>query len=286
MYAAHYLPRLGYAKRAHLMNAMVPGLSGGKMSSSDVKSKIDFLDSAADIKAKIKAAVCTPGEVENNGVLAFLRAVLIPVQELRDEQARARGQESFSGEGSFVRAGAPKGTIFSIARPEKFGGDMHFASYQAVEDAYTKEELHPGDLKGGVTEALIALLTPIRKLFENSPEWQEAEKNGYPGASIVAAAAPKVVKQKAPKGSGRPPTEEERAILRAQKEKEKAAKAAKKSVLNTDLPKLKLLSKGKVRDIYALPDEKDADKLLFVATDRISAFDVIMNNVSRRCGRC
>ena len=48
---------------------------------------------------------------------------------------------------------------------------------------------------------------------------------------------------------------------------------------HTDLPKLKLVAKGKVRDIYALPDEADSDKLLFVATDRISAFDIIMENV-------
>lgn len=46
------------------------------------------------------------------------------------------------------------------------------------------------------------------------------------------------------------------------------------------MPKLKLLARGKVRDIYSLPEEKDADKLLFVATDRISAFDIIMDNVS------
>ena len=46
------------------------------------------------------------------------------------------------------------------------------------------------------------------------------------------------------------------------------------------MPKLKLLAKGKVRDIYAMPDEADSDKLLFVATDRISAFDIIMDNVS------
>ena len=50
--------------------------------------------------------------------------------------------------------------------------------------------------------------------------------------------------------------------------------------MQTNLPKLKLLAKGKVRDIYALPDEADSDKLLFVATDRISAFDVLMTNVS------
>lgn len=45
------------------------------------------------------------------------------------------------------------------------------------------------------------------------------------------------------------------------------------------MPKLKLLARGKVRDIYSMPDEKDQDKLLFVATDRISAFDIIMDNV-------
>ena len=33
-FAEAYLPKLGYAKRAHLMNAMVPGLAGGKMSSA------------------------------------------------------------------------------------------------------------------------------------------------------------------------------------------------------------------------------------------------------------
>lgn len=37
----------------------------------------------------------------------------------------------------------------------------------------------------------------------------------------------------------------------------------------------KLLARGKVRDVY----EIDNDTLLFVATDRISAYDVIMKNV-------
>ncbi|KAK7062119.1 SAICAR synthetase [Favolaschia claudopus] len=43
----------------------------------------------------------------------------------------------------------------------------------------------------------------------------------------------------------------------------------------SDLPSLTLLSKGKVRDIYAT---SDPNALLFVATDRISAYDVILNN--------
>jgi phosphoribosylaminoimidazole-succinocarboxamide synthase len=45
-----------------------------------------------------------------------------------------------------------------------------------------------------------------------------------------------------------------------------------KLVLNTDFPDLKLAGRGKVRDIYDL-----GETLLIVTTDRISAFDVIMN---------
>jgi len=42
-------------------------------------------------------------------------------------------------------------------------------------------------------------------------------------------------------------------------------------VFETDFPELNLLKKGKVRDIYDL-----GDNLLMVATDRLSAFDVVM----------
>jgi len=44
-------------------------------------------------------------------------------------------------------------------------------------------------------------------------------------------------------------------------------------VMQTDLPGVKLLKRGKVRDIYDL-----GDQLLIVASDRISAFDVVMPN--------
>ena len=42
------------------------------------------------------------------------------------------------------------------------------------------------------------------------------------------------------------------------------------------IPNVKLLAKGKVRDIYELIDNKDY--LIFIASDRISAYDVIMEN--------
>lgn len=55
----------------------MPGLTGNKMSASEEESKIDLLDSAANIKKKLKKAFCEPGNVEGNGVLAFVKYVLI-----------------------------------------------------------------------------------------------------------------------------------------------------------------------------------------------------------------
>ena len=50
------------------------------------------------------------------------------------------------------------------------------------------------------------------------------------------------------------------------------------ALLHSDCPKLQLIATGKVRDIYSLPD--DPSVLLFVTTDRVSAFDVTMKNVA------
>ncbi|KAF8214022.1 hypothetical protein K438DRAFT_1706271 [Mycena galopus ATCC 62051] len=47
------------------------------------------------------------------------------------------------------------------------------------------------------------------------------------------------------------------------------------ALTDSNLPTLTLLSKGKVRDIYTT---SDPDALLFIATDRISAYDVILKN--------
>lgn len=48
-------------------------------------------------------------------------------------------------------------------------------------------------------------------------------------------------------------------------------------VTETDLRgALPLVARGKVRDLYAVDDQT----LLFIATDRISAYDVVMKNVS------
>ncbi|KDQ57947.1 hypothetical protein JAAARDRAFT_155601 [Jaapia argillacea MUCL 33604] len=190
VFAEEYLPKLGYAKRAHLMNAMVPGLAGGKMSASDPNSKIDFLDSAEVVRSKIKKAFCEEGNIQDNGLLAFAKAVLIPISQLRLERARGEtledteeGKEAAGDQKPFAGAGAPEGTIFTIDRDEKFGGPTHYSSYEELEKDFAAKNVHPGDLKRAVGDAINHLLDPIRKAFEESKEWQEVVALAYPDPS-------------------------------------------------------------------------------------------------------
>jgi len=156
VFAEEYLPKLGYKKRSHLMNKMVGGLTGGKMSSSDPNSKIDLLDSAKQVEKKLKKAFCEEGNIENNPILNFIKNVIIPINCL------SSGKESFE-----------------ITRPEKYGGNTLYESYEALEKAFADKEIHPGDLKMSAANAINKLLDPIRKEFE-SPENQELLHNAYP----------------------------------------------------------------------------------------------------------
>jgi tyrosyl-tRNA synthetase len=177
------------------MNAMVPGLAGGKMSSSDPDSKIDFLDPPDAVRRKINKAFCEEGNVADNGVLAFVQAVLVPISELRLERAASKAGSSNSSEPGpgpdeevfgedkqkpFVSEGAPPGAVFSVHRDEKYGGPMHFSTYDALKEAFEKRDVHPRDLKGAVADALVSLLAPIRQRFEESKEWQEVTELAYP----------------------------------------------------------------------------------------------------------
>lgn len=151
-FSEKYLPQLGYTKRIHLMNPMVPGLTGGKMSSSLDDSKIDLLDSPAVVKKKLKKAFCEPGNLEENGVLAFVKHVIFPL--FRDED-------------------------FVVKRDESNGGNVAYSDYQSLEDDFRTLKLHPGDLKASVEGYLNRLLGPIRKIFED-PKLQKLSSQAYP----------------------------------------------------------------------------------------------------------
>lgn len=174
--AEENLQALGYKKRAHLMNPMVPGLTqGGKMSASDPNSKIDVLEEPKQVKKKINSAYCAPGVVDDNGLLSFIEYVVAPIQELK------YGPDYFN---------------FPIERPEKFGGPITYTSFSQLKEDFKEQKLAPPDLKTGVSDIINKLLAPIREEFAKNPDFQEAEAKGYP------AAVQKTKKAKKPKNKG------------------------------------------------------------------------------------
>lgn len=123
------------------------------MSSSEDESKIDLLDSPANVKKKLKKAFCEPGNTENNGVLSFVKHVLFPLFK-KDEQ-------------------------FVVPRAAEHGGNILYDKFEDLEAAFAKEELHPGDLKAGVEVYINKLLEPIRKVFED-PKLKSLAEKAYP----------------------------------------------------------------------------------------------------------
>ncbi|CAO3668847.1 unnamed protein product [Umbelopsis ramanniana] len=174
-FAEKYMPQLGYAKRAHLMNPMVPGLQGSKMSSSDPDSKIDLLDDSAAIKRKLKKAFCEVGNVTENGILSFIKSVWFPLKSLND--------------------GKPE---FIVERKEEYGGNQVYTKFEDMEEDFRTEKLHPGDLKAATTKALNELTAPIREAFDND-EMKALVELAYPTAKPAA----KKEKKKKAKGQNK-----------------------------------------------------------------------------------
>ncbi|XP_015607250.1 tyrosine--tRNA ligase, cytoplasmic [Cephus cinctus] len=153
-FSEKYLPMLGYEKRVHLMNPMIPGLTGAKMSSSEEDSKIDLLDDAAAVKKKLKKAFCEPGNITDNGILSFSKHVIFPL--LKSDE------------------------VYIIPRKDEFGGDAQFVKYEDLETAFAKQEIHPGDLKAAVEIYINKLLDPIRKEFSADPKLKKLSSEAYP----------------------------------------------------------------------------------------------------------
>lgn len=126
------------------------------MSSSEPDSKIDLQESAKEVERKLKKAFCEEGNVTENPILSFVKAVIFPILSLK----------SLSPE-------------FVIKRPEKYGGNIIFKSHQELSDAFEAKIVHPGDLKKGAADALNELLEPIRQKF-SSPELVKLTNEAYP----------------------------------------------------------------------------------------------------------
>lgn len=150
VFAREFLPKIGYKPRIELMNPLIPGLIGEKMSSSIEASKIDMLDDEQTVNKKIKNAVCEEGN-SNNGLMAFMKYVVMVTKQ--------------DNKKSFV-----------VKRPEKFGGRKEYKTYDAIEKDFSSKKLHPLDLKNAMAEEINLLLSLIRKNSKLKKLYEEAYK--------------------------------------------------------------------------------------------------------------
>jgi tyrosyl-tRNA synthetase len=111
------------------------------MSKSVGKGALWINDSPEEVREKYREAYCPEKVVVDNPVLVHARMLVFP----------HLGQ-------------------LEIERPSKYGGDVTFYSFEELAGAYEKGELHPLDLKNGVSDAVIKLLEPVAKYFEKKPE--------------------------------------------------------------------------------------------------------------------
>ncbi len=111
--------------------------SSMKMSKSIPDSAVFIHDSEEDIKRKINKAFCPEGDIEFNPILDWAKSLIF-----RDEK-----------------------TTLEIKRPEKFGGNVAYSSYEDVEKDFAEKKLHPMDLKAAVAEKISAILKPARDHF-------------------------------------------------------------------------------------------------------------------------
>jgi tyrosyl-tRNA synthetase len=138
-----------------LFAPLLSGLSGGKMSASERSSKVNLTDSPDEVREKIDDAYCPMGEVEDNGVLEYVQYLVFPILDERDEE-------------------------FVVARPDKYGGDLVYESYDELEADFVSEDLHPADLKTAAGQYISEVIDPVRERLTGQPELlQEAYPTAY-----------------------------------------------------------------------------------------------------------
>ena len=152
MLAREQLPEQGYDKPACVFAPLLSGLSGGKMSASEAGSKINLTDDDETVAEKIEGAYCPAEQVEDNGVLEYLRFLVFPVL-------------------------AERGETFVVERPEEYGGDLTYDEYGELESDFVSGELHPADLKPAAGAAISEVIDPVRERLLDAPELLE---DAYP----------------------------------------------------------------------------------------------------------
>ena len=132
-----------------------PSLSGLSAKKAPVAQEeddqIDVLDEPKQVKKKLSKAFCEPGNVEENGVLPIVEKIIFPIYKTLD-----------------------------VSRPDEYGGDVSYSSFDEVKADFASQKLHPGDLKKGVESKLNDLLSEVQTFYQSSKELQDLVKSAFP----------------------------------------------------------------------------------------------------------
>ena len=149
-------PKMNWKVPVAVHHKLLPGLTqpaegsdvGAKMSKSNPNSGIFIHDSADEIRSKIKKAWCEEGNITNNPLLEISKQIIFHENNSMD-----------------------------VERPEKFGGNVSFENYDALEKAFVNKELHPSDLKQTVGKYLAPIVIEISSKVDLNDEVKEIIKN-------------------------------------------------------------------------------------------------------------
>lgn len=130
-----------------------------KMSKSKPDSAVWVHDSLEEISRKLKKAYCPMPQLEQN------------IEIIKEEQ-------KFNPVLNWCEYLVyPADKTISVERPEKFGGNKNYRTYQELETDYLAGNLHPLDLKNAVATTLADWFSPIRTWVEQNPAGLELVKS-------------------------------------------------------------------------------------------------------------
>ena len=158
-FANQFLPLLGYGRKAHLINPLLPALSGVKMSSSNAaSSKVEFLDAPETVTEKVLCCQYDKKDLNGNALLAIVQHIIMPLIGLR----------------------ASNSAPWDFACVLADGTTKVYQTYDELHRDCLAGNIDGDGIKTAVASALNSLLQPVREAYATNQEWQELADLAYP----------------------------------------------------------------------------------------------------------
>jgi tyrosyl-tRNA synthetase len=206
--ANKYLPKLGYKKRLHFMNPMVPSISKTETVISNENQNDGDNKNNQTNSVSVDCSTCnqnmelipmctTCKQKLDNNVNKINKMSASDNDSKIDLLDTKKQVKKKVGSAYCLTGNVDDNSVLTLAefivfplidlvdgafvidRPEKYGGQMVYENIDQVKDDFKNEILHPSDLKMGVTDTLNKFLEPIRQKFE-SKDMKQLLKKAYP----------------------------------------------------------------------------------------------------------